>query len=176
MNEKIIRFLDNRFEALQNLGLADRETEKEKYIEVAAKILEEQEEKNAISDKLIDYNDEIVEIEFLGELETIDISVTGDSLFFCNDILTKNSMGTAATADTMCSLWNDEESKELGIINMSFMKNRFGPNFGSAAFKCNYNTLTLKETNKDYFEEDGPSTESVVKKADNALNSLINEE
>ena len=34
----------------------------------------------------------------------------------------------------------------------------------------------FKETNKDYFEEDGPSTESVVKGADNALNSLINEE
>ena len=176
MNEKIIRFLDNRFEALQNLGLADRETEKEKYIEVAAKILEEQEEKNAISDKLIDYNDEIVEIEFLGELETIDISVTGDSLFYCNDILTKNSIGLASTADLICSLWREEEDIELGIINMGLQKNRFGPNFGSAAFKCNYNTLTLKETNKDYFEEDGPSTESVVKGAENALNNLINEE
>ena len=86
------------------------------------------------------------------------------------------STGTIATCDAMCSLWQDDESKELGIINMSFMKNRFGPNFGSAAFKCNYNTLTLKETNKDYFEEDGPSTESVVKGADNALNSLINDE
>ena len=176
MNEKIIRFLNNRFEALQNLGLADRETEKEKYIEVAAKILEEQEEKNALTDKLIDYNDEIVDIEYLGEKETIDISVTGDSLFYCNDILTKNSIGLAATADLICSLWREEEDIELGIINMGLQKNRFGPNFGSAAFKCNYNTLTLKETNKDYFEEDGPSTESVVKGADNALNSLINEE
>ena len=86
------------------------------------------------------------------------------------------STGTIATCDAMCSLWQDDESKELGIINMSFMKNRFGPNFGSAAFKCNYNTLTLKETNKDYFEEDGPSTESVVKGADNALNSLMSDE
>ena len=86
------------------------------------------------------------------------------------------SIGISSTSDLMCSIWNDEESKELGIINISIIKNRFGPNFGSAAFKCNYNTLTLKETNKDYFEEDGPSTESVVKGADNALNSLINEE
>jgi replicative DNA helicase len=86
------------------------------------------------------------------------------------------SIGISSTSDLMCSIWNDEESRELGIINISIIKNRFGPNFGSAAFKCNYNTLTLKETNKDYFEEDGPSTESVVKGADNALNSLINEE
>ena len=87
-----------------------------------------------------------------------------------------DSIGLAATADLICSLWREEEDIELGIINMGLQKNRFGPNFGSAAFKCNYNTLTLKETNKDYFEEDGPSTESVVKGADNALNSLINEE
>ena len=176
MSQKIVKFLTTKFESLKEFGLVDRETPKKKYLDVAQKILQEQEEKNLITDKLIDYNDEIVDIEFLGELETIDISVTGDSLFYCNNILTKNSMGTAATADTMCSLWQDDESKELGIINMSFMKNRFGPNFGSAAFKCNYNTLTLKETNKDYFEEDGPSTESVVKGADSALNSLINEE
>lgn len=86
------------------------------------------------------------------------------------------SIGISSTSDLMCSIWNDEESRELGIINLSIIKNRFGPNFGSAAFKCNYNTLTLKETNKDYFEEDGPSTESVVKGAENALNNLINEE
>jgi len=55
------------------------------------------------------------------------------------------------------------------------MKNRFGPNFGSAAFKCNYNTLTLKETNSDYFEADA-STEDSIKNADNTLNKLINEE
>jgi replicative DNA helicase len=87
-----------------------------------------------------------------------------------------DSIGIASTADLICSLWREEEDIELGIINMGLQKNRFGPNFGSAAFKCNYNTLTLKETNKDYFEEDGPSTESVVKGAENALNNLINEE
>ena len=136
--------------------------------------------------------DEIVSIELLeGEVETIDISVSDNNLFIANGILTHNcgfntsspgmeniseSIGLAATADLICSLWREEEDIELVIINMGLQKNRFGPNFGSAAFKCNYNTLTLKETNKDYFEEDGPSAESVVKGADNALNSLINEE
>lgn len=79
------------------------------------------------------------------------------------------SLGTAATCDTICSIWQDEESKELGIINMSFMKNRFGPNFGSAAFRCNYDTLTLKETNSDYFAPDQTSTEDNVQDAENTL-------
>jgi replicative DNA helicase len=85
------------------------------------------------------------------------------------------SIGLAATCDVICSLWQEEEDRELGVINMGMQKNRFGPNFGSAAFKCNYNTLTLKETNSDYFEADGDSTEDTVKNADRALNSLIDE-
>jgi replicative DNA helicase len=86
------------------------------------------------------------------------------------------SIGLAATCDVICSLWQEEEDKEFGIINMGIQKNRFGPNFGQAAFKCNYNTLTLKETNKDYFEEDGESTDTVVKNADNYLNNLTDDE
>ena len=57
---------------------------------------------------------------------------------------------------------------------MGFQKNRFGPNFGSAAFKCNYNTLTLKETNSDYFASDDPSKDS-IQNAESALINLINE-
>jgi replicative DNA helicase len=86
------------------------------------------------------------------------------------------SIGLAATCDVICSLWQEEEDRELGIINMGMQKNRFGPNFGSAAFKCNYNTLTLKETNSDYFAADENSTEDNVQNADNTLNKLINEE
>ena len=86
------------------------------------------------------------------------------------------SIGLAATCDVICSLWQDEESRELGVINMGMQKNRFGPNFGSAAFKCNYNTLTLKETNSDYFEADADSTEDSIKNADRALNSLLDNE
>ena len=85
------------------------------------------------------------------------------------------SIGLAATTDVMCSIWQDEESKEMGVINMGMMKNRFGPNFGSGAFRCNYNTLTLRETNPDYFESDLPSTESVVRGVDEALNNISNE-
>lgn len=84
------------------------------------------------------------------------------------------SIGLAATCDVICSLWQEEEDRELGIINMGFQKNRFGPNYGSAAFRCNYNTLTLKETNSDYFESD-KSTEDSIQDADRTLNTLIND-
>jgi len=85
------------------------------------------------------------------------------------------SIGLAATCDVICSLWQEEEDRELGIINMGIQKNRFGPNFGHAAFRCNYNTLTLKETSTDYFEQDKESTEDVVNEATSTLNTLINE-
>lgn len=84
------------------------------------------------------------------------------------------SIGLAATCDVICSLWQEEEDRELGIINMGFQKNRFGPNFGSAAFKCNYNTLTLKETNSDYFASDDSSQDS-IQNAERALSNLIDE-
>ena len=84
------------------------------------------------------------------------------------------SIGLAATCDVICSLWQEEEDRELGVINMGFQKNRFGPNFGSAAFRCNYNTLTLKETSSDYFASDD-SSEDGIQSAERALNNLINE-
>jgi len=87
------------------------------------------------------------------------------------------SIGLAATCDVICSLWQEEEDRELGVINMGMQKNRFGPNFGNAAFRCNYNTLTLKETNMDYFADDSEdSTENSVKTADKTLNDLLADE
>jgi replicative DNA helicase len=82
------------------------------------------------------------------------------------------SIGLAATCDVICSLWQEDEDRELGVINMGMQKNRFGPNFGQGAFKCNYDTLTLKETSTDYFQQDGESTDDVVNEAANALNKL----
>lgn len=85
------------------------------------------------------------------------------------------SIGLAATCDVICSLWQEEEDKELGIINMGMQKNRFGPNYGHGCFKCNYSTLTLKETNPDYFQEDEQTTENVVNTIDKALVNITNE-
>lgn len=55
------------------------------------------------------------------------------------------SIGLATTADAIISIWQKEEDKELGVINLGMSKNRFGPNFGSIALKVDYNTLTITE-------------------------------
>jgi len=55
------------------------------------------------------------------------------------------SIGLAATADCIMSIWQEEEDAELGIIKLGMMKNRFGPNFGACAMRIDYSTLTLRE-------------------------------
>jgi len=55
------------------------------------------------------------------------------------------SIGLATTSDAIISIWQKDEDKELGIINIGMSKNRFGPNFGSIALKIDYNTLIISE-------------------------------
>lgn len=55
------------------------------------------------------------------------------------------SMGLAATADVIISIFQDEEDKELGIVKMAMMKNRFGAKFGTTAMRMDYATLTVSE-------------------------------
>jgi replicative DNA helicase len=83
------------------------------------------------------------------------------------------SIGLAATCDVICSLWQEEEEKQLGIINLGMQKNRFGPNFGHCLFKVKYETLTLTETNPDYFAPDTPN--QVVNSAENTIKELLSE-
>jgi replicative DNA helicase len=80
------------------------------------------------------------------------------------------SIGLAATCDVICSLWQEDEDKELGVIKLGMIKNRFGPNYGSCAFRIKYETLTLTETNPDFFSTDGP--QQAVSEAQNALEKL----
>lgn len=104
-------------------------------------------------------NDKIISIECVGEADTIDISVSGNNLFYANKILTHNcgfnavpdlttiseSIGLAATADFICGIYQEEDDAENGIIRFSLMKNRFGQNFGKSAFAIDYSTLTISE-------------------------------
>jgi replicative DNA helicase len=82
------------------------------------------------------------------------------------------SIGLAATCDVICSLWQEEEDKELGIINLGMQKNRFGANFGSCAFKVKYETLTLNEVNPDHFSTE--TTQHTLNEAQNTLEKLSN--
>lgn len=55
------------------------------------------------------------------------------------------SMGLGFTADVILSIWQEDTDKELGVIKMGLMKNRFGANFGSVNMRIDYSTLTLTE-------------------------------
>jgi len=55
------------------------------------------------------------------------------------------SVGLAQTADVIMSIWQEATDRELGVIKMGMMKNRFGPNFGSCVLRIDYSTLTLTE-------------------------------
>ena len=75
------------------------------------------------------------------------------------------SIGMAATADAMMSIWQEEEDRELNIIRMGMMKNRFGPNTGFTQLMINYPTLTITE-------EPVETIESVAANAISALDLL----
>ena len=73
------------------------------------------------------------------------------------------SIGTAATADVIVGLWQLDEDKELGVIKMSMLKNRYGPNFGTVSMKINYPTLTLDEDETLNADENIVSTTEALK-------------
>ena len=82
-------------------------------------------EKEFKSDTFIDFNDEIISITDVGVKETIDISVSGDNLFYCNGILTKNSFGLPATVDMMFTMMRTEELDGMKQILVKQLKSRF---------------------------------------------------
>ena len=65
------------------------------------------------------------------------------------------SIGMAATADCIFSIYQDDEDKELGVVKMGMMKNRFGANFGTTAMRIDYNTLTSTEDDNLNNEHEG---------------------
>jgi replicative DNA helicase len=55
------------------------------------------------------------------------------------------SMALPATSDCVFTIWQSDEDKELGVINLGCIKNRFGINSGAIPLKIDYHTLTLTE-------------------------------
>jgi len=55
------------------------------------------------------------------------------------------SIGLAATADVIVSIFQNEEDRELETIRMGMMKNRFGPRGTTAAMHIDYSTLTISQ-------------------------------
>lgn len=84
--------------------------------------------------------DEIISIKKIQPTKTIDITVSGDNLFFANDILTHNSgfnnsdigledtsesFGLPATCDLMFALISNEELQGLNQVIVKQLKNRY---------------------------------------------------
>lgn len=81
--------------------------------------------------------DEIVEIFEVGEMDSIDIEVSGNHYFFANDILTHNSstdpgledtsesFSVPATSDFMFALVSTEEMQNLNQVMVKQLKNRY---------------------------------------------------
>lgn len=90
--------------------------------------------------KDIEFEDEIVEIEECGVQDSIDFNVSGNKLFYANNVLTHNSavnstdasndsvsdsIGTVQTADFILFLLQNEKMKEENLITCKCTKNRF---------------------------------------------------
>jgi len=126
-NETIAMNCFNKAVMLVEAGMVKLTDEMDifQFTDVLIKLEEEKIYKNANSDSMISYDDKIVSIEDVGVLDTIDISVSGDNLFYCNGILTKNSFGVPATADLMIALISTEDLEKMGQIMIKQLKNRY---------------------------------------------------
>lgn len=118
--------------------------------------------KDQLSDQNIEFNDPIVSIEEVGDQETIDIGVSGDNLFYCNDILTKNSWGLPATVDGLFGIISTEDMEELNQIMMKQLKNRFGDinkhkRFVIGLDRSKMKLYNLEQSAQDDIMDDTPS-------------------
>lgn len=98
----------------------------------------------------------IIKIEELDEMECVDIEVSGNHLFFANNILTHNSnsdieltdtsesMGLVHTADLMLALIRTEELDEINQILIKQLKNRYADTAINKRFVVGINRSRMK--------------------------------
>ena len=90
--------------------------------------------------------DKIMSIEYIGEIDTIDITTDGNHLFFGNEILTHNTsydnvefdpshiaggISKVNTADNVIGIFTSAAMKESGRYQIQFMKTRSSSGVGS---------------------------------------------
>lgn len=127
--------------------------------------------------------DEIIEIISLGEEITYDIEVSGNHLFFANDILTHNSasgkemaglnsvsesMGCAATADVMFEIFQNDEDSITNYFRVGFSKNRYGPVNFSIITKVDFETLRILD-----LEEEAEYTSTLASNIEDSLGLFL---
>ena len=63
------------------------------------------------------------------------------------------SIGLAATADAIISIFQNEEDRGIGIIRLGMMKNRYGPRGITQAMRIDYSTLTIEQADDIEIDE-----------------------
>jgi len=63
------------------------------------------------------------------------------------------SIGLAATADAIISIFQNEEDRGIGIIRLGMMKNRYGPRGITQAMRIDYSTLTIDQADDIEIDE-----------------------
>ena len=64
------------------------------------------------------------------------------------------SIGLAATADVICSIYQNDEDREMNIIRLGMMKNRYGVRGMTQAMSIDYSTLTVEQADDIHLEDD----------------------
>lgn len=100
---------------------------------------------HTIFNELTDEWDEVVSIEYIGEEDTIDINVSGNRLFYANNILTHNSaveevefdhshiaggISKINTADNVFGIFTSRQMRERGKYQIQCMKSRSSTGVG----------------------------------------------
>lgn len=106
--------------------------------------------------------DEIVSIKKIGKKQTIDIEVSGDHLFFANDILTHNSAINLPiekvnesfiaesskkmnTADNLIVIGGTQEQRQNGQLYAKSLKARLGQKDAIVPLAVDYRILRIVE-------------------------------
>lgn len=118
--------------------------------------------------------EKIVKIEELDERDAIDIEVSGNHLFYANNILTHNSnsdvgledtsesFGLPATADFMIALISTEELEGLGQIMVKQLKNRWGDPNMNKRFVIGIDRSRMRFYNTEQSSQDGVMDDTPV--------------
>lgn len=121
--------------------------------------------------------DEIESIEYIGEEDTIDINLSGNRLFYANDILTHNcaveavefdhshisgGLSKIMTADNVIGIFSSITMKERGRVQIQFMKTRSSTGLGQKV-ELSFNVNSMRITDLDEDADAGtPTTADVM--------------
>lgn len=142
-------------------------TDVELLADILYNLKQEKEERSTLTDSLIDYNDEIVEIIEMDDTEVMDITVSADNLFYANDILTKNSHGISVTSDLMFGLISTPELEQLGHLRIKQLKNRFNSIHAPSSF-----LVGIARAKMTLFDVDMPQVKTIVGNKDEQENQV----